>query len=181
VYASSRKYVCFSFPQSLRPDIIAAGTNVFTMDIINGHYLGDRKATRDQRVFKYASKAYGIRILPSYMAALSTYATKEHLIPHTRGDRLYVDLSLNSRAEEARKWTKDVLKEYQNVGWRNSAFHWPRPYPKIKSDKPVVSHAMLESYAQVTSEPLGRSCLTGFTLLMRHAALWEEAVAGNVV
>lgn len=39
---------------------------------------------------------------------------------------------------------------------------------------------MLESYAQVTSEPLGRSCLTSFTLFMRHVALWEEEVAGRI-
>jgi hypothetical protein len=73
------------------------------MDLINGHYLGDRKATRDQRVFKYTDKGYGVRILPSYIAALSTYATRERLEPHTRGERLYLNLSLDVRAAEARK------------------------------------------------------------------------------
>lgn len=162
-------------------EYIAAGTNVFTMDLISEHYLGDRKATRDQRVFKYANKGYGIDILPSYIAALSTYGTKEHVEPLTRGERLYVDLSLDSRAAEARKWTEEAIQRYEKVGYGNSPFHWPRRYTKVKSKKPVVFHGTLESYAQVTSEPLGRSCLTGFTLFMRHVALWEQEVAGNIV
>ncbi|KAK0202600.1 hypothetical protein DFS33DRAFT_1275685 [Desarmillaria ectypa] len=37
---------------------VEAGTSIFTMDLINGHYLGYRKATRDQRVFKDADEGY---------------------------------------------------------------------------------------------------------------------------
>ncbi|KZV86223.1 hypothetical protein EXIGLDRAFT_622192, partial [Exidia glandulosa HHB12029] len=131
-------------------------------------------------VFKYANKGFGIRILPSYIAALSTYNTKEKIAPHTRGERLYLDLDLKHRADDARRWTRECINEYLEVGHTRSPFHWPKPYPPVKSKKPVFSHAMLESYAQVTSEPLGRSCLTGFTLFMRHVALWEEELAGRI-
>ncbi|KAF8916321.1 hypothetical protein CPB85DRAFT_1290868, partial [Mucidula mucida] len=32
------------------------GTTIFTMDIINGHYLGDRKATRDPECLSTPTK-----------------------------------------------------------------------------------------------------------------------------
>ena len=32
-----------------------AGTNVFTMDLINSHYLGDQKATHDKRSISFDS------------------------------------------------------------------------------------------------------------------------------
>lgn len=50
----------------------------------------------------------------------------------------------------------------------------------VASDIPLFSHAMLEPYSQNTSEPLGRSCLTGFELFMRHVALWEAEVDGRI-
>ena len=73
-----------------------------------------------------------------------------------------------------------MLDKYLRIGTKNSPFHWPNKYPSVDSDKPVFSHAMLESYAQVSSEPLGRSCLTGFSLFMRHVALWEAEAKGEI-
>ncbi|KAJ6572093.1 hypothetical protein B0H19DRAFT_677499 [Mycena capillaripes] len=49
---------------------LETGCNVFTMDLIHGHYLSARRASQPQRVFKYANRGYGIRFLPSYMSAL---------------------------------------------------------------------------------------------------------------
>ena len=49
---------------------IETGYSVFTMDLIWGHYLGDRRATRETRVFKYADRGFGLRILPSYARSL---------------------------------------------------------------------------------------------------------------
>ncbi|KAF7334310.1 hypothetical protein MSAN_02392700 [Mycena sanguinolenta] len=48
------------------------GCNVFTMSLIRGHYLSDRRASTQERVFKYADKGYGIRVLPSYISSLTT-------------------------------------------------------------------------------------------------------------
>ncbi|KAJ7633856.1 hypothetical protein DFH06DRAFT_1479447 [Mycena polygramma] len=47
-----------------------AGFNVFAMNLIQGQYLSERRATQEQRVFKYAIKGYGIRILQSYISSL---------------------------------------------------------------------------------------------------------------
>ena len=49
---------------------LETGYSVFTMDLIWGHHLGDRRATQDIRVFKYADRGFGLRILPSYAKSL---------------------------------------------------------------------------------------------------------------
>uniref|UniRef100_D8Q175 Uncharacterized protein n=1 Tax=Schizophyllum commune (strain H4-8 / FGSC 9210) TaxID=578458 RepID=D8Q175_SCHCM len=135
------------------------------------------------RVFKYANKGFGFRILPSYLAALSTYANKEATAVHARGERLLPPpYNLQDMADAARQWTRECLDNYIKVKYENRPFHWPKgKYKQVESSKPVFTHAMLESRGQRTSEPLTRSCLTGFSLLMRHVALWEEEVKGKVV
>ncbi|KAJ3991807.1 hypothetical protein F5050DRAFT_1898377 [Lentinula boryana] len=161
---------------------LETGTNVFTMDVVNGHYLGDRKATRDKRVFKYAKRGYGIRIIPLYIGYLSSYQSTDSralLQQISLGeDLLEPPLSLSLIAEQARTWTREVVNRYIQNGQKDVSltFHWPEgrwPIVEGKNGLPVFSHAMLDGYRQTTSEPLGRSCLTGFGLLMRHVALWE--------
>ena len=49
---------------------LETGYSVFTMDLVWGHHLGDRRATQDARVFKYADRGFGIRILPSYARSI---------------------------------------------------------------------------------------------------------------
>ncbi|KAJ3730207.1 hypothetical protein C8R42DRAFT_714913 [Lentinula raphanica] len=168
---------------------LETGTNVFTMDLVNGHYLGDRKATRDKRVFKYAKRGYGIRIIPLYIGYLSPFqsANSESLLAEiSLGEELQEPpLSLPLIASQARAWTREVVNRYIQCGQSDEVltFHWPaKHWPRIKGKKgvPVFSHAMLEGYGQITSEPLGRSCLTGFGLLMRHVALWELEVEGTI-
>ncbi|KAJ7730554.1 hypothetical protein B0H16DRAFT_1733713 [Mycena metata] len=63
---------------------LETGYNTFTMNLIQGHYLSERKASQPQRIFKYARKGYGLRFLPVYMTS--------------------VDHDINSLAEEARTW-----------------------------------------------------------------------------
>ncbi|MCJ1383844.1 hypothetical protein MMC17_006958 [Xylographa soralifera] len=49
---------------------IETGYNVFTMDFVWGHYLKGRNATREARIFKYAERGFGLRILPIYIKSL---------------------------------------------------------------------------------------------------------------
>jgi hypothetical protein len=140
--------------------------------------------TFGRRVFKYANKGYGIRILPSYLSYLATYRTTHQTAAIARGECLLAaPLSPEDIAAKSRQWTKECMQNYHKVNYGSSPFHWPRRHNPIKtrSGKPVFSHAMLESYAQVTAEPLGRSCLTGLSLFMRHVALWEAEVRGEIV
>jgi hypothetical protein len=48
------------------------------------------------------------------------------------------------------------------------------------TDKPIFTHALMDTLAQKTSEPLRRSCLTGFELFYRHVALWEAEQDGKL-
>ena len=49
---------------------LETGYSVFTMDLIWGHRLGNRRETQMHRVWKYASRGFGLRILPSHCRSL---------------------------------------------------------------------------------------------------------------
>ena len=53
----------FMLPRCARA--IETGYSVFTMDLIWGHHLCDRRATQEARIFKYADRGFGIRFLPT--------------------------------------------------------------------------------------------------------------------
>ncbi|KAF8314665.1 hypothetical protein DL93DRAFT_2227764 [Clavulina sp. PMI_390] len=50
---------------------LETGYNVLNMDWIEGHYLGRRKPSMPERIFKYAGKGYGVRIPTSYLNGIS--------------------------------------------------------------------------------------------------------------
>lgn len=98
------------------------------MNLIEGHYLGERRASQEQRflslqiltfpaadnieacrVFKYADKGYGIRFLPSYVDAL--VRLKPHVsnfIMETESKDSSLDLVQVSQIAEA--WTLRVIR-----------------------------------------------------------------------
>ena len=55
-------------PRAVRA--LETGYSTFTMNLVWGHHLQDRRATQDLRVFKYADRGFGVRILPSYVRCL---------------------------------------------------------------------------------------------------------------
>ncbi|KAF9516903.1 hypothetical protein BS47DRAFT_1359908 [Hydnum rufescens UP504] len=180
-------------PRAVRA--LETGYNVFTMNMIEGHYLGERRATQEQRVFKYADKGYGIRILPSYLEALSGFEAsipeKYSASENTPSRPRHMYLDLNSIADRAARWTQFTIKRY--LKWGYSEEYYPRtksnPEGWVKRATPlsgegphlIFNHDMLEERSQKTSEPSDRSCLSGFELLMRHVELWREKVRGNII
>ncbi|KAJ7016580.1 hypothetical protein C8F04DRAFT_1281023 [Mycena alexandri] len=140
---------------------LETGFNVFTMNLIQGHYLSERRATQEQRVFKYANRGYGIRILPSYVASLEESKTK---LDNISRDEVLFKLDMDKIAEASRVWTQKVIKKcysYTSTG--------------------RVSHSDLDNKHQLSAEPQGRSCLSGFSLFMRHVALWDWEQTGDLV
>ncbi|KAJ7512451.1 hypothetical protein B0H11DRAFT_481994 [Mycena galericulata] len=127
---------------------LETGCNVFTMDLIHGHYLSKRRASHPQRIFKYADRGFGIRFLPSYISSLDrSLATIEKDFSAVGDAPLPLDLSL--LMTNARIWTEDRLMEiFGSFSVATS--------PKI----------------------LGGRCLTGFSAFMRHVALWELSHCG---
>ncbi|KAL8708513.1 MAG: hypothetical protein Q9225_007586 [Loekoesia sp. 1 TL-2023] len=47
------------------------------MDLIWGHRLGNRRETQEIRVFKYADRGFGLRILPSYVRSLDKHNSED--------------------------------------------------------------------------------------------------------
>ncbi|KAJ7346170.1 hypothetical protein DFH08DRAFT_1081059 [Mycena albidolilacea] len=139
---------------------LETGFDVFTMNMIQGHYLSERRATQEQRVFKYAGRGYGLRILPSYISSLSESAAK--LDDICREETLF-GVNMDKIAAASRRWTREIVEEISGGG-----------------PKPTVSHAHLENKHQLSAEPQNRSCLTGFGLFMRHVALWEMERGGEI-
>lgn len=56
---------------------IETGYSICTMDLVWGHHLGNRRASQDSRIFKYADRSFGIRFLPSYARSLEAEGLEE--------------------------------------------------------------------------------------------------------
>ncbi|KAJ6578136.1 hypothetical protein B0H19DRAFT_1062673 [Mycena capillaripes] len=125
---------------------LETGCNVFTMSLVRGHYLSERRASHPKRVFKYAGKVflprgYGIRFLPSYVSSLSRSA--EEMEARFSGEDL-LSLDINCLAADACVWVEET-------------------FLRMRADSRIRYSDMDE----------GRSCLTGFTLFMRNATYWD--------
>ncbi|PVF98264.1 hypothetical protein CPB86DRAFT_797412 [Serendipita vermifera] len=165
----------YMLPRAARA--LETGYNVFTMDMVQGHYLGTRRATQEQRVFKYASKGYGIRILPRYLDALKKHQKSSSL-----------NLNIEDIMANARRFSDRYCFFYDK--WSHNRDVWKllatgSDDPSLaaslsRESKRVLSHAQLDTVGQCSSEPLRRSCLTGFELFYRHVCLWEAEQAGQI-
>jgi len=58
---------------------LVTGYTTFTTDLLYGSYLTDRRATQEQRVFKYGARGYGIRFLPSYCTSSFDSLFEDHI------------------------------------------------------------------------------------------------------
>ncbi|KAJ7079657.1 hypothetical protein C8R43DRAFT_1118947 [Mycena crocata] len=91
---------------------LETGCNVFTMALIHGHYLSERRASQPTRVFKYAKKGYGLRILPSYVASLIPSATIINEI--SQGEELLL-LDIPFLAREASEYAQKKFQQTRDV------------------------------------------------------------------
>jgi len=100
----------FMLPRCARA--IETGYSVFTMDLVWGHHLGDRRASQDSRVFKYADRGFGIRFLPSYARSLEEdqleSATFNHSQPHTAAE----EMSRRKRKYQYYRWSQRNRKPH---------------------------------------------------------------------
>ncbi|KAF8311713.1 hypothetical protein DL93DRAFT_2098630 [Clavulina sp. PMI_390] len=146
---------------------LETGYNIFTMDLIQGHYLGERRASQESRVFKYADKGYGIRILPRYVDSLARTFPAGSGVETNYRTRYYGTPGNEPRAPYLEAVAATMLIQLKvDLGSVGGLMEF--------------THAMLEERSIVTSEPGGRSCLTSFEVLMRHVELWREKVKGHI-
>jgi len=115
---------------------VETGYSVFTMDLIWGHHLGDRRATQEKRVFKYADRGFGLRILPSYAKSLeedSLDKELEYFLPEHQ-DSAPADESTNG--EEA---TESEIGDQSDITTQPERIRKPDgPEPGLKTLKRVA-------------------------------------------
>lgn len=88
---------------------IETGYSVFTMDLIWGHHLGNRRESQEIRIFKYADRGFGLRILPSYAKSLE----KESRNGELRSGEAQKDVTGPTRVYEG----EPGLKTLRRVAW----------------------------------------------------------------
>ncbi|KAE8230479.1 hypothetical protein CF326_g4520 [Tilletia indica] len=146
---------------------LITGYTTFTMDLIHGSFLAPRKATQDQRVFKYAERGYGLRFLPSYLEALGTVplnqrTTTENNVPEE--SLLRDELSVTMREERARTaWW---------LAHHFGAFTSPLEKREVSMNDTTIG------LGNDTPELAEKSSMSGWQLFARHIALWELAQLG---
>ncbi|KAJ7150936.1 hypothetical protein C8R43DRAFT_924514 [Mycena crocata] len=136
---------------------LETGCNVFTMSLIHGHYLSVRRASTLERIFKYANKGYGIRILPSYIASLINRHPETVHNDNPSGAAEKVSLKLSSMAAAARE---NIVSEVKHGAEFEESFN-------------VAAYNM--------SPKAVRWSLKGFAQFMRYVAIWEMAQRGEAV
>ncbi|KAI9821640.1 MAG: hypothetical protein M1827_002221 [Pycnora praestabilis] len=87
---------------------LETGYSTFTMDLIWGHHLRDRRATQELRVFKYANRGFGIRILPCYIRVLEEDTQVLYPPPDALGEK--------ENADEDNSIRRSRIVEYKHKG-----------------------------------------------------------------
>ena len=100
----------FMLPRCARA--IETGYSVFTMELVWGHHLGDRRASQDTRIFKYADRGFGLRFLPSYARSLEE-ENLENLVPNLAPPIVEAQpISDNDREYQYYHWKQRNRKPY---------------------------------------------------------------------
>ncbi|EWC47330.1 hypothetical protein DRE_00298 [Drechslerella stenobrocha 248] len=60
---------------------LETGYSIFTLDMIHGHHLNERRETQEERLIRYARRGFGVRILPEFCAMAKVDFRKRR---HTR-------------------------------------------------------------------------------------------------
>ncbi|KAL6719081.1 hypothetical protein ACLMJK_003316 [Lecanora helva] len=92
----------FMLPRCARS--IETGYSVFTMDLVWGHHLGDRRASQDSRIFKYADRGFGLRFLPSYARALEEDGLEQEAAHMSKCAEVEGIVSERTRNHEYYRW-----------------------------------------------------------------------------
>lgn len=147
---------------------IETGYCVFTMDLIWGHHLSSRQETQETRVFKYADRGFGMRLLPSYVQSLEQNYADE--VEQQFGN----DRSGPTRMIKGEPGLK-TLKRIARIGCifaQRYCFNHRRQ---------KISLAALDGIAMHHGMPGFRVSLGFFELFMRHCECWRMDAVGTAV
>ena len=184
----------FMLPRCARA--LETGYSVFTMDLIWGHHLSDRRATQEFRIVKYADRGFGLRILPSYAKALEERHSLEEVDIDTETAGPWRRTSETKRfypKEPGLKTLKRIAFLGQDFvhrycfGVSDMVCHSTSQL-ELSMDKdellnaikeaeqsnniPCIGPAELDPRIRRKGLPDGKNGLGGFELLMRHHEAW---------
>ncbi|KAL8668536.1 MAG: hypothetical protein Q9168_006840 [Polycauliona sp. 1 TL-2023] len=151
---------------------LETGYSTFTMDLIWGHHLGHRRESQEVRVFKYANRGFGLRILPSYIQSLES-GSSEDIDQDAHGsrkgptrlfDREPGLKTLTRIAHLARNFVKGYCG-------RQPLFHGQQ--------RPLISLAAMDGYAMYEGLPDLWKGLPIFEVFMRHCEAWKMDAKGD--
>ncbi|KAL8749277.1 MAG: hypothetical protein Q9199_007785 [Rusavskia elegans] len=151
---------------------LETGYSTFTMDLIWGHHLGNRRESQEPRVFKYADRGFGLRILPSYVRSLeeTSYREIECIVQDDRSGptRIFEN-------EPGLKTLRRIAHMAQDfVQRRYFGVHKPTT-PEINAKDKEHSKPLITSSALKGNYQHG---LAIFEVLMRCCAAWRMDVIG---
>lgn len=171
----------FMLPRCARA--IETGYLVFTMDLLWGHRLGNRRETSQHRVFKYANRGFGLRILPSYCQSLEKSKSADTALP---GKDNLSAIGLEARAGPTRIIEGEPgLKTLRRIAYlaenfvRRCYFGPARIISYVGDDSvPDILLYALDGYHMHAGIPDGPDGLGTFELLMRHCEAWRLDAMG---
>ena len=144
---------------------IETGYSMFTMDLIWGSHLSDRRSTQQARVLKYADRGFGIRFLPSYEKLLEVSCTPDELPWY--GDRAVENVKLEQLASAADEFVEELIEKRQRFAYNIQLA--PRQMTITADD------------LSLTFPTGGRKGMDNFELFMRYCAAWSMDASGRVM
>lgn len=144
---------------------IETGYSMFTMDLIWGFHLSDRRSTQEARVLKYADRGFGIRFLPSHEKLLEVSRTLDEL-PWCGAEALE-NANLEQIASAAYKAVEETVAKRRRI-----------------ADNCQLATSRIIIAAEDLSENFptgGRKGMDNFEQFMRHCAAWRMNVRQEIM
>ncbi|KAL8777369.1 MAG: hypothetical protein Q9194_002596 [Teloschistes cf. exilis] len=155
---------------------LESGYSVFTMDLIWGHHLGNRRETQEIRLFKYADRGFGMRILPSYVKSLEEEYEPDGALSHEASSDAEARSTPEGKSKFTKKrteWTRIVkgehgLKTVKRIAYLGQQFVQQFYFGDFN---PFVKTLREEAAEHCDGDVMAR--LTGTMWCLRNTAMYE--------
>ncbi|KAF3162470.1 hypothetical protein TWF225_007775 [Orbilia oligospora] len=88
---------------------LETGYAIFTLDMIHGHHLNERRETQESRLLKYAQRGFGVRILPEFCQMVEIDFSKRR-VTHP-----FIDQAVGDLGGSHRYWYRHEAPETPDV------------------------------------------------------------------
>ena len=183
----------FMLPRCARA--VETGYSVFTMDLIWGHRMGHRRETQMYRIFKYADRGFGLRILPSYVRSLEKkcpngsatpeqklYPTEKHK-SHTRHTSRFDSEPGLKKVRRIARTAHNFVARIHHESKRTTGSEDDEVAATDSEREPVlgwISISDLDIPITLSSIPDARNNMGVFEVFMRKCAAWRLSAMGQV-